>query len=128
MLTCVGFSEKLMFTAYGDGLICSWKCDLSMYARHVDKKVQEAELYLPLMGHVNKVNALVPIMGKNRLYSCSNDCTIRLWDTEKGICDLVYKFSDPIYTALYDRTRDMLFTGGWDKQIRAIDIKDGIVD
>lgn len=67
-------------------------------------------------------------MGRNQLFSCSNDCTIRQWDTEKGICDLVFKFPDPIYTALYDNTREMLFTGGWDKQLRAIDLTDGVVD
>ena len=29
---------------------------------------------------------------------------------------------------LHDPTRDMLFTGGWDRQLRAIDLKDGVVD
>jgi hypothetical protein len=29
---------------------------------------------------------------------------------------------------LYEPTREMLFTGGWDRQLRAIDLKAGIVD
>ena len=41
---------------------------------------------------------------------------------------MVYQFSDPIYCALYDNTREMLFTGGWDRQLRAIDLKDNVVD
>lgn len=67
-------------------------------------------------------------MGTNRLFSCSNDCTIRQWDTLSGICDLIYHFENPIYCALYDKTRNMLFSGGWDRQLRAIDLKDGVVD
>jgi hypothetical protein len=41
---------------------------------------------------------------------------------------MIYQFTDPIYTALYDATREMLFTGGWDRQLRAIDLKDKVVD
>lgn len=129
-MVAVNFSNTLLFTAYGDGLILSWECDMQIAPtqRHSDEKILEAKLYRPLIGHVNRINALEVVKGKNRLFSCSNDCTIRQWDTQKGICDLVFKFPDPIYAMLYEPTRDMLFTGGWDRQLRAIDLKAGIVD
>jgi WD40 repeat protein len=41
---------------------------------------------------------------------------------------MIYQFTDPIYTALYDPMREMLFTGGWDRTLRAIDLKDKVVD
>ena len=75
----------------------------------------EPVLYRPLVGHTNRINALETVPGKHCLYSCSNDCTIRRWETQRGICDMIYNFTDPIYTALYDPTREMLFTGGWDR-------------
>lgn len=130
MLACVSFSDDFLFTAYGDGLILAWQCDFSISAgqRHSEEKQLDAKLWKALIGHTNKITALEPIMGSKRLYSCSNDCTIRQWDTVQGICELIYQFEDPIYCALYDKTREMLFTGGWDRQIRAIDLKDGIVD
>jgi WD40 repeat protein len=93
-----------------------------------DEKIIEARLYRPLLGHTNRINALVAVEHQQRLFSCSNDCTIRSWNTHKGYCDMVYQFSDPIYCALYDNSREMLFTGGWDRQLRAIDLKDNVVD
>jgi len=40
----------------------------------------------------------------------------------------VFQFNDPIFVTLFDKPRNMLFTGGWDRQLRAIDLKEGIVD
>ena len=62
------------------------------------------------------------------LVTCSYDCTVRFWSVESGNAERVFKFSDPIMTTLVDPTRDFLFTGSWDKSVKAIDLKTGEVD
>lgn len=40
----------------------------------------------------------------------------------------IYKFSDPCSYACLHEANNMLFTGSWDKQVRAIDLKTGEID
>jgi WD40 repeat protein len=79
VLVAVTCSDTLLFTAYADGLILSWECEMQIAPtqRHSDERTLEAQLYRPLVGHVNRINALEVDSTKHRLFSCSNDCTIR---------------------------------------------------
>ena len=61
---------QYIFTGYGDGLICAW--DVS--------SLQPSELppdSMPLIGHTNKINHLEAVQQLGKLFSCSNDCTLR---------------------------------------------------
>ena len=74
MVTAFTFMGPKAYTAYEDGLICCWN-------------VKEGKLVTPLVGHTNKVTCLIPTnIQAKLLYSCSNDCTIRQWDFESGLC------------------------------------------
>ena len=70
-LTASVFSENLMVTGYADGLMCHWRFEIS-------EKGFLIFLVKPLIGHLNKINALK--IHKNEVYSFSNDCTVRIWD------------------------------------------------
>ena len=57
----------------------------------------------------------------------SNDCTVRQWDYETGICQAVFKFADPISCGLVSPEYNMMFTASWDKMVRCIDLEDNKV-
>jgi len=79
-----------------------------------------------LLGHTNKINHLT--FEVNRLFSASNDCTVRQWNIEKDECMRIYKFADPCSYSLVHEAHNLLFTGSWDKQVRAIDLHSGEID
>ena len=77
---------QLMFSGYGDGLICCWEIDKPQPSEKLPCKI-------PLLGHTNKINHLEPCEAIGRVFSCSNDCTLREWSIEQiGICTRVFKF------------------------------------
>lgn len=43
-------------------------------------------------------------------------------------CTRVYKFQDPVNVSVIHKEHNLLFTGSWDKIVRAIDIKTGEID
>ena len=51
-------------------------------------------------------------------------------DLEKGcgINERIFKFDDPVLTSKIHLDKNMLFTGCWDKQIRAITLDTGEID
>ena len=113
---------QYIFTGYGDGLICAW--DVS--------SLQPSELppdSMPLIGHTNKINHLEAVPQLGKLFSCSNDCTMRQWSMEQlGICERIFKFADPINICKMHLDKGILFAGCWDRQIRAIIYETGVVD
>lgn len=58
------------------------------------------------------------------MISLSDDCTLRVWDLNKSEnqCSLVMKFADPMTAAAYSIEKKLLFVGGWDRSVRAIDL------
>ena len=46
----------------------------------------------------------------------------------QGICERIFKFSDPVNVRKFHDEKKMIFAGCWDHQIRAIDYETGIVD
>ena len=74
-VTCYEFFKDMMFTGFGDGLICCW--EIGTY--NVEEFKPE---FLPLLGHTNKVNQLKVSLEMNRLFSCSDDCTLRQWSLD----------------------------------------------
>ena len=62
------------------------------------------------------------------MFSFSNDCTARIWDLASDSCTRVFKFSDPITCGLIDESRDMMIVGGWDKSVKALDLKKNEID
>jgi WD40 repeat protein len=78
------------------------------------------------VGHTNKINHLT--FEKNYLFSASMDCTVRQWNVASETCIRIYKFADPIFYSCVHEQHNLLFTGSWDKIVRAIDLKTGEVD
>ena len=111
-----------MFSGYGDGLICCW--DVNSFQPN-----EESPISFPYIGHTNKINHLEAVEEYGKLFSCSNDCTLRQWSLEHhGMCERIFKFNDPVYTCILHAEKNMIFTGCWDRQIRAIDYETGVVD
>lgn len=108
-----------MYVGYGDGVICFWEITNNL------TKVTAKELK-PLLGHTNKINHLAH--GNNYLFSSSDDCTVRQWNIASENCVRIYKFADPMYCSVVHPDMNLLFTGSWDKIVRAIDLKTGEVD
>lgn len=101
----------LLFSAYEDGLICCW--DLNT-----------GKINYPMIGHANRVNHMVMSqLAPRYMYSAANDCTVRKWDSETGICDSVFKFSNPISVFCLNEEKNYLYTAHWDKMIRVIDLE-----
>ena len=111
-----------MFSGYGDGLICCW--DVNTLSPS-----ENAPASIPLLGHTNKINHLEAIEDLGKLFSCSNDCTLRQWSLENlGICERIFKFNDPVNVCKMHVEKGIMFAGCWDNQIRAIIYDSGIID
>jgi len=108
-----------MYAGFGDGLIMQWEISKIIE----DKKSQPIR---PLIGHINKINHM--LFENNTLFSASQDCTLRLWNVDSEVCIRIFKFQDPIMYTCYHAEYNFLFTGCWDKQVRAIDLKTGEID
>ena len=70
---CFCFSEHFIYAGYGDGLICCFQKEEKEVERDPNSQP------IPLIGHTNKINAMEALKGSDRLFSASNDCTIREW-------------------------------------------------
>ena len=95
---------------YEDGLICLFNND--------------GNLIRPLIGHTNKINNLI-WTDKEMIISTSNDCTIRQWSEKNGNCFGIFKFADPISSAIFLPINNILYTASWDKSIRCLDLESG---
>lgn len=105
---CYCFHDDKIFTGYEDGLICCWD-------------MGEGELYAPLIGHTNRINYISATDGE-KIFSASNDCTVRAWNTKTGVCDSVFKFSDPISSVEISLSNNMMYSVSWDKMVRVVDL------
>lgn len=105
---CFCFKNKTIYTGYEDGLICSWD--------------HNGQLISPLIGHTNRINAILSTE-TSFIITTSNDCTVRQWDHQSGVCQAVFKFADPISCAILSKEYNMLFTASWDKMIRCVDLE-----
>ena len=83
---------------------------------------QTGEFLYPMIGHTNRVNSIVNTH-TDYLITTSNDCTIRQWNYDTGVCSAVFKFADPVSCAIVSEEYNMLFTASWDKLIRCIDLE-----
>ena len=124
-VTCFCFftddTRQLMFSGYGDGLICVW--DVNSLPN------EQSVLSIPLLGHSNKINHLEAVEEIGKVFSCSNDCTLRQWPINNlGVCERIFKFQDPTNVCKFHLDKEMIFVGSWDHMIRAIEYKSGIVD
>jgi WD40 repeat protein len=115
-------AHEVILAGYEDGLICAFD------SRNFGGDAHHDRFMFPLIGHTNRINAIVDGPTTDQIITLSNDCTLRLWTfkkTENGIdgeCDLVMKFADPMSTCCYMEDRGLLFVAGWDRMVRAIDL------
>jgi len=104
-----------MFIGYGDGLICY-------------RDLRDESFEHPLIGHTNRINHLEGLPDSDKLFSSSNDCTVRQWAADQGACERIFKFNDPIFVSRICLEKGLLYTASWDKQVRAIQLDSGQVD
>ena len=107
------------YIGYADGLICYWE------QQNTQSRVAGKQM-VSLLGHTNKINHLT--FEKGYLFSSAQDCTVRQWNVDKNQVVRIYKFADPCTFSTVHTEHNLLFTGSWDKQVRAIDLKTGEVD
>lgn len=69
-----------MAVGYENGLICLWD-------------FRQNDLIFPFLGHTNRITHINYF--KDRLVSCSIDCTVRSWNVDDLNCDKIYKVGDP---------------------------------
>ncbi|CAI2372944.1 unnamed protein product [Moneuplotes crassus] len=106
---CFCFFGEKAFNGYEDGLICCYN-------------VSEGKLINPLIGHTNRINCIVAT-DESRIFSSSNDCTIRSWNISSGVCESIYKFTDPISSIAVSLTMNIMYSASWDKMIRVVDLE-----
>ena len=55
---------------------------------------------------------------------------MRQWnaETESGFCERIFKFADPVSISQLCLHKDLLLTGSWDKQVRALNLVTGEVE
>ena len=99
----------MTITGYEDGLICCYD-------------VSKGELINPLIGHTNRINCIITT-DNERIFSASNDCTVRSWSISSGVCENIYKFIDPISSIAISLTSNIMYTASWDKMVRVIDLE-----
>lgn len=61
------------------------------------------------------------------MFSAANDCTVRKWDMETGICDNIYKFANPISVLFINEDLNYMYTAHWDKMVKVTDLERGLV-
>ena len=108
--TSICFSAcMLLFAAYEDGLICCWDMNTGKFN-------------FPMIGHANKVNQMLMSRDTVSMFSAANDCTVRKWNTDTGICDSIFKFANPISAIFINEDLNYMYTAHWDKMVRVMDI------
>lgn len=75
VITCYEFWNEMMIAGYGDGLVVSW--DIGPVTLE-DIKPE----FMPLLGHTNKVNQIKACPINEKIFTCSDDCTLRMWSME----------------------------------------------
>ena len=107
--TCLVFCGTLVLSGYEDGLICCWD-------------IETGNFNFPMIGHSNRVNHMLASEQHQYIYSSANDCTVRRWDVQTGVCENIYKFADPISVIKMKEDWNFMFTASWDKMVRVIDL------
>ena len=113
-----GAENVIMFAGFSDGLILKYEISKII--------IEKNQRYLALIGHTNKINHML-IVG-DQLYTAAQDCTVRQWGVANEQCTRVFKFQDPVLSQTFHPEHNFLFTGSWDKQVRAIDLKTSEID
>lgn len=70
-VTSYCFLGDLMFSGYGDGLICCW--DIGQ----VPQTEEDSHPMVPLLGHTNKINQIEASEELKVIFTASDDCTLR---------------------------------------------------
>mmetsp|Transcript_6555 Transcript_6555/g.11090 ORF Transcript_6555/g.11090 Transcript_6555/m.11090 type:complete len:359 (+) Transcript_6555:45-1121(+) len=99
--------EGKLITGYYDGLICAW--DLS-----------SAQIISPLTGHERKVNQV--LHHQEKLFSISNDQSIRVWNKQSLKCFEVLRLDYPVLCGQIEPESNSLFIGCFDHVVRQLDL------
>jgi len=111
-----------------------WSVDGShIYSASADKTVaiwdaETGQRIKKLSGHLAIVNSCNPALrGPEILTSASDDATIKLWDARVKGCQHTFDALVPVTTCCFNDSRDTIFSGGLDNDIKMWDIRKGQV-
>lgn len=78
-----------------------------------------------LIGHKHGINTVKwSTHTEHRLLSCSNDCTVRVWDTEKLECISLYMYNYRVHCAIFSpNDENIIFATGMNETMHAFDIR-----
>ena len=68
------FINKSLIIGFDDGIICKYSIHVQLFLSQAAEEKPETIF----IGHSGRINQLF-VDGDNKLYSCSNDCSIRIW-------------------------------------------------
>jgi WD40 repeat protein len=81
-----------------------------------------------LQAHSDRVKRLKWHRGSQKLFSCSNDRTIKVWDMRIGVClDVFRAHSDQVYSLSFIEEMHVLLSGGRNRDIKVNDIDTGLL-
>ena len=138
----VGFVKQQFTHHFAPALDVDWKDDFTFASCSTDKTVHICRVgsQRPLQtytGHTDEVNAVKWDPSGTLLASCSDDCTAKVWDVNRGINEPLYDFKSheqEIYTVKWSPTGQgsanptkllMLATASFDGSVRLWNVQDG---
>lgn len=106
-LLCYLFRPQAIYVGYDDSSLIAYDAT-------------NGEELFPLEGHEGAIHALEGT--GNRVYSGSRDRTVRVWEGERGVCLMLFQFSDPISVLRLTPSASDLYVGTWDKVLRKVNL------
>jgi F-box and WD-40 domain protein 1/11/F-box/WD-40 domain protein 7 len=108
-LTTYSFLSSQIFVGYSDGEIIGYS-------------LEDAKLLGIYKGHTSAVTA---IKVADKLFSSSQDCTIRIFNIKTKECEVTYQFADPI-SDIFVRDYEIV-AGSWDRMLRIVDLRENTI-
>ena len=80
-----GIIEKMLSLPDNKFVIVNKDCEIKIYKLN-NEKSQPSENLLTFKEHTNNITCIIQLKNKIYFATASDDCSIKIWDSEKGIC------------------------------------------